>query len=291
MKLWVWMPIVLFSCGFRVQAGKLVLPVSPDSIGSYPLELAERYTTNLIFPFAIANVDLGSGDIIAKKMGKAENVLLLKAGKAHFAPTNVSVYLENGRLYSFRVRYADSLAVFNYSFPADSVTTLKASEARAQPEPSSVKFTAWPMHKGRMEEDAKRVVEEKPFLRVRVSAGGVGLALRGAYLKDGLLWLSFRASNRGLIDFKPDLLRCQLEDGKSVRRTAVQSIEVHPVYDPAKIVLAGGSRSKWAIGFRPFVAGPGKNLVVEWSGDKDGRRLRLVIRGKYILKARNLKTL
>jgi conjugative transposon TraN protein len=316
LNLWVWLPIVLLGYGFRVQAGELVLPVSPDSIGSYPLELAERFTTNLIFPFAIANVDLGSGDIIAKKLGKTENVLLLKAGKAHFAVTNLSVYLENGRLYSFRVSYADSLTTWNYCFRADSGATAAVSARRVPatvkerhvPETMSaghitatmggvpaqfpsVKFTAWPVDKGRMEEDARLVVAAKPFLRARVSSNGLGLALRGVYLRNGLLWLSFRTRNRSLIDFKPDLLRCSLEDRKRVRRTAVQSIELPPVYVPVKEVVAGGSRSRWAMGLRPLTVAPGKKLVVEWSGDTDGRRLRLVIPGKYLLRARNLNML
>src|SRR4051812_43764006 len=113
----VWV-LLIFS--LKVEAGVSVIAPRMDSIGSFPLQLAERYTTNLIFPFAIVGVDLGSGDVIAKKMGKTENVLLLKAGKAHFLPTNVSVYLKNGVLYSFRVTYADSLLVFNYSFGVDS---------------------------------------------------------------------------------------------------------------------------------------------------------------------------
>src|ERR1700754_1104234 len=101
MIMWGWFPIVLLGIGGRLKAADIVnsvlISAIPDSIGSYRLNLAERYTTNLIFPFAIAQVDLGSGDVIAKKFGKAENVLLLKAGIGHFAPTNVSVYLENGK--------------------------------------------------------------------------------------------------------------------------------------------------------------------------------------------------
>ncbi|HEY4291375.1 MAG TPA: DUF4138 domain-containing protein [Puia sp.] len=298
LNLWVWLPIVLLGCGFQVQAARLVLPVSPDSIGWYPLELAERFTTNLIFPFAISNVDLGSGDIIAKKLAKTENVLLLKAGKAHFAPTNVSVYLENGRLYSFRVSYADSLAVFNYSFQADSIEATMgirhAPVSGAQTPvtlPAAVKFTAWPVDKGRMAEDAKLVITAKPFLRARVMTGGLQLALRGIYLRNGLLWLSFRTRNQSLIDFDPDLLRCDIEDRTRVRRTAVQSIGLEPMYVPAKEIVTGGRRNRWAMGLTPLTIGSGKKLVVEWGGGKDGRRLRLVIPGKYILRARNLNKL
>jgi hypothetical protein len=138
-----------------------------------------------------------------------------------------------------------------------------------------------------MEEDARRVISAPRFLRVRASAGKVGLSLRGSYLKDGLLWLNLRARNRSLIDFKPDLLRCYIEDGRRVRRTAVQSIDVKPVYTPVMSVLTGGGERKWALGFAPFVIGRGKRLVIEWNGGKDERRVRLVIRGKHILRTRN----
>jgi hypothetical protein len=44
------------------------------------------------------------------------------------------------------------------------------------------------------------------------------LALRGVWLKDGLMWLALKGRNRSAIDFKPDLLRCRLVDVKRVGR-------------------------------------------------------------------------
>src|SRR5579859_6002873 len=88
----------------------------PDTIGAYPLLVTERYTTNLLFPSPIFKVDIGTADVLARKMGKTENVLLLKADRRGMASTNVSVYLADGRFFSFEVRYADSLSTFNYSF-------------------------------------------------------------------------------------------------------------------------------------------------------------------------------
>ncbi|MBS1659500.1 MAG: DUF4138 domain-containing protein [Bacteroidetes bacterium] len=281
--LWAWMPILLFGFTPLVRAGRPTLTVSAPIIGSFSLELAQRYTTNLIFPFPIANVDLGTGEIIAKKMKNIQNVLLLKAGKSHFAPTNVSVYLENGRLYSFRVTYADSPAILNYSFLPDSAASIAANQHKD----AIAKFTSWPVDKGRMQEDEKLITAANPFQRAAASASQLHLTLRGTYLKDELLWLRFSARNTSQIDFKPELLRCSLEDTKAIKRTAVQSIEIAPVYTPASTTLAGRSKTDWALGFAPFTIDSGKRLVIEWGG-QDGRRLRLHIKRKYLLRAKDL---
>lgn len=249
----------------------------PDSIGSYSLQVSERYTTNLIFPFAIFQVDLGTGDVIGKKLGRAENVLLLKANTPHFLPTNVSVYLENGALYSFRVSYSDTLRTFNYMFRGD--TSGKVS--------SPVIFSGPGMDARKMKDDARLLRKGRQFLHVGASDGKVRLVLKSAYLKDRLLWLSFKAHNHSLIDFRPDVMRFSIEDRKRVKRTAVQSIGITPVYNPQGDCLAGGSQNMLAVAFTPFTIVPGKNLVVDWSEPNGGRRIRLLIKGRELLRVRN----
>ena len=277
--LWVCVPVLLSGWSNCLQAEGLLRVADPDSIGFFRLNLAERYTTNLIFPFAIAQVDLGSGDVIARKIGKAENVLLLKAGITHFAPTNVSVYLENGKLYSFFVSFADSLSVFNYSFGSDGGLS-PAALPRMQ-------FSGWPVTKDSMQTDARIVCRAKRFLKVKGSAGKVRLTLQSLYLKDKLLWLGLRSHNKSLIDFHPELMRFSIEDARRIKRTAVQSLELQPVYSPEAETLQGGGKQQWAVGFEPLTVTRGKRLVVEWKGT-DGRRIRLVIKGRHILKARTL---
>jgi hypothetical protein len=222
-------------------------------------------------------VDLGAGDVIAKKMGRTENVLLLKANRAHFAGTNVSVYLTSGVLYSFDVRYADSLGTYNYLFAKEG--TLVAG--------GPVQFSGMPANAAVLEADADRVSRRRGFLHVGGSDGDVRLALRGVYIRDGLLWMGFVARNRSLIAFDPWLLGFSLEDIKRARRTAVQSIGLEPVYASGMEALPGGGRTRFGVGFQPFTIAKGKRLVVEWS-EKGGRRVLIRVKAKKLLRARKL---
>lgn len=244
-----------------------------DTIPAFPLEVAVRYTTNLFFPFSINSVDLGSENVIGKKGGKKKNVLLLKAARSGFPETNVSVYLDNGAFYSFRVRFVDSLSVFNYSFGCAGAV-------------GRILFSDWPVDKGRMEEDAAKVVAVKSFLNVRAASGKICVGLRGVYLKDGLLWLGLCVRNGSSIDFVPEMIQCRVEERKRLRRTAVQSMDMQPLYVPEDIIVAGRGTNAFSIGFVPFTPAEGKRLVIEISGGKDERRVRLAIPRKLILKAR-----
>ena len=249
---------------------------APDTIGAYPLSVTERFTTNLLFPSPIFRVDLGSGDVLARKMGKTENVLLLKANRAGVRATNVSVYLTDGRFYSFIVRYTDSLTSFNYSFCSGV---------------PRVRFSGEAGDVGRMDSDAVVVVSKRGFLRAWGSDGGVRLSLRGLYSRDALLWMVFSARNRSDVEFQREGVRVTVEDRRQVRRAAVQSVEVEPVMIRGGDFLGGGRRMPVVVGLRPLVLARGKRMVVEWREAGGGRRVRVVLSRRQLLRARKLESL
>jgi hypothetical protein len=84
-------------------------------------------------------------------------------------------------------------------------------------------------------------------------------------------------------------MRFSIEDRRRVKRTAVQSIGITPVYVPESTCLAGGSKNELAIAFAPFTIVPEKDLVVDWGEPNGGRRLRLRIKGKELLRVRNFE--
>ena len=270
--LWVLMSCGIFGVKGQDAAGIRAL-TAPDTLAAYPLSVTERFTTNLLFPSPIFKVDLGTGDVLARKMGQTENVLLLKANRPGMASTNVSVYLTDGRFYSFLVRYADSLTSYNYSFCPGAPRAL---------------FTGAVASVERLDSDAVAVAAHRGRLRVGGSDGSVSLRLKGLFLKDGLMWMSFRARNRSSVDFLPGGMRFAVQDRKRVRRTAVQSIEVQPVYVGARGELAGGGQLSVVAALHALTVGKGKQLVVEWREANGGRRVRLVIRGKHLLRAKKI---
>jgi conjugative transposon TraN protein len=256
----------------------MIPPGLPDTILSYPLSIGDRFTTNLIFPYPVFNVDLGTGDVLAKKLGRTGNVVLLKANRAHFAATNVSVYLTNGALYSFGLSYADSPGVYNYFFRREGLPAASAP----------ILFSGLAANAAVLEADAGEVAKARGFLHVHGSNGKVRLVLRGIYLKGGLLWLGFAARNKSLIGFEPDLIRFSLEDTKRARRMAVQSIGLDPTYTSGLEELPGGCRIRFGVGFSPFTIANGKKLAVEWSERGNGRRILVRIKSRELLRARKL---
>ena len=101
------------------------------TIATYPLQLTLYKTSNIIFPYEIISVDLGSKDIIAQKAKGADNVLQLEARKENFIETNLSVIVADGRLYPFIVVYNAKPSQLNISFAIDSQTQLTSETLNA----------------------------------------------------------------------------------------------------------------------------------------------------------------
>ncbi len=258
-----------------------ITPQTPliDTTIAYPLLVTVHMTTNLRFPAPIFRVDIGSPGVIGKKIGKTENILLLKAAKPGFPATNVSVYLDNGQLYSFLVRYADSLTSFNYSFPPSPI-----------PPKDGVIFTSTEDSKSRMETDASLISVAPDFMHLTRSSARLHLTLTGIYIKNDLLWLKLKAINSSPLTCYPDLLHLALEDKQQWRRTAIQSIEISPVYLPPNTPLPSDSSRSLVIGLRPLSISKGKTLLLEW-GEKDGRRIHLSISEKKLHRAKEPKSI
>jgi len=150
-----------------------------------------------------------------------------------------------------------------------------------------MQFGDWPVPKDSLQTDAQKVIAAKHFLHIRKRAAKMGLTLESAYIKDKLLWLGLRGQNKSLIDFRAAPMQFSIEDTRRVRRTAVQSIALKPVYRAEPEILRGDAFLRWAVALTPITVARGKKLVIGWNGN-DGRRIRLVIKGNHILKAKAL---
>ncbi|HEV3324307.1 MAG TPA: conjugative transposon protein TraM [Puia sp.] len=124
-----------------------------------------------------------------------------------------------------------------------------------------------------------------PFLQ-RCRTEGVELGLRGIYLQDSLLWFSLEWRNRSPIGFVPAYCRWVIRDRRHFRRTAQQELPLTPSYAPEPTSVAGDSSLCQWTGFRPFVLGRDKELVLEAEEKGGGRVLILVIDHKQILNAK-----
>ena len=79
-----------------------------ECTGQNQIGVTTNQTTCLVFPTAIRFVDRGSPDIATMQTKEAETMLLVKALKANFSQTNLSVVTNDGKLFSLTVHF-DSL--------------------------------------------------------------------------------------------------------------------------------------------------------------------------------------
>ena len=80
-----------------------------------------------------------------------------------------------------------------------------------------------------------------------------------------------------------------MEDRREIKRTASQQEPIKPVFPAEVMTLPGRSTEELATGLTPFVPAKGKQLVVELSDADGGSVLVLKIKGKKVLKAREVR--
>ena len=246
-----------------------------EGIGSATVPVTINKMTNLVFPEAIQSGVKVSRDISAQKVRGVENVLELKAVRIGFAPTNLSVYGRDGRLYSFVLRYVEDTSVLNYR-------VVVAGESNRVP----IQVTGLPVAAVKLCGDAEWLLARRPFLRIRGRSAGLRLGLSGIWLRDSLQWLVLSLRNGSVLPFRAERWRFFLQDRKAVKRRAVQEVGIEPVYFSPLTTITGKGKLAIAAGFDPFVVPAGKQLVVEFSG-RDGRMVRVKVKGRVFRRERS----
>ena len=223
--------------------------------------LATNKTTSLVFPFAVRHVDRGSADVLVQPVKEAENILLVKAAKAGFPETNLSVITSDGSLYTFSVCFDATPLTWVYELPAQTKTSTALY--------------------------AKSLLDNPPILKgIRYRKGDVEATLSGVYVRAGALFLQLRIVNRSAIDYTVDYLRFYLRDRQRLNRTAAQETELMPLHTAgnAKTVKAGGATTV-VVALEAFVI-PDQKVFVTEAGEKNGgRSLTLQVHNRQILNA------
>jgi len=281
MKRIVMMVMVLAGCCADVRAQVDGPGFRLVGIGSRTVPVTAMKMTNLVFPVAVAEGVKVSPDILAKKVKGVENVVELKAVRRGFTPTNLSVYGKDGRLYSFELRYLEDTTVLNYRVVPEDVSSVSAGLLE-----HPVMLTGLPVDLTTLNADAVLLSSGSGFLHRSVRSEGMRLQLRGIYLRDSLLWLSLRLRNRTRIGFTPASVRVFVVDRKQIKRTASQEVFLAPIYESRLSSVAGDSTAALVLGMEPFTLARGKKMVIEVADRSGGRELRLVLKGKMVLRAR-----
>ena len=231
-------------------------------------------TTSMIFEYPIVNVDRGSRDLIAQKVGEVENILQLKAGLRNLSETNLTVITADGSLHHFYVTYSDhpDAQVYKISDPLIS--------ARFDGSKTSIEY----------EVATDRILDQRaPRLVAKDNGFRITLAVTGIYVHDDMLLLRVVLRNKSNIKYDIQSVRFFVRDKKNLRRTASQEIELRPLYvrNETKSIKGNGSADVVFV-LRKFTIPDSKTLDIELFERDGGRNLKIHIGHQSIIKAERL---
>ena len=262
-------------------------------IPPHGLEVTFDKTCHVIFPAAIAYVDLGSANIIAGKADGAENVIRVKAAKRGFkGETNMSVITEDGAYYSFNVKYAREPRILNVEMadfihdgdavnrPNNSMNIyLKELGSESPVLVRLVMKSIWKENKRRVKH-----IGSKSF--------GIQFLLKGIYTHNGLLYFHTEIKNSSNVPFDVDYITWKIEDKKVAKRTAIQEQVIQPLRTQNFVLnVAGNSNERTVWTMDKFTLPDDKCLVVELAEKNGGRHQSFTIENTDLVRARVISEL
>lgn len=261
---------MLWLCPFGIHFSLAQLG-GPTNFNKIRLEITTNKTTHLVFPFAIISVDKGSKDILAQKTKGVENILQIKAASQAFEQTNLTVVTADGSLYGF-------ILDFNSS-PRQLIHKISAQRIIDPIQLTSVLHLPSIAAKARLVKAASPV---RPLARTSKSRSG--LAVESIYINNDVLFFKLNIFNKSPVKYDIESLRFLIIDKKQPKRTALQELDMKPIYihgDTAAII--GHSIHSMVFALPKFTIPDKKNLRIRLIEKNGGRHLSLKIRNKHIL--------
>ena len=283
----------------KIEPHPFILPIAKASVrGSYPVELSYSKTTHIIFPSKIQDFDAGSNVVIATVPEKLLNVLRVKSDIKGFAgETNMTVFTEDGGLFSFLVRYNDDPAVFNINISNNVVADEQATISMGIGQSSNNSPNVYMMEEGNyLEESLKasslEVLVRKDYIRqVGTRKNDISILLRGIFLdENNVLYMKLDMKNKSLMPFQIDFIKVFVRDKNHIRRMAAQEREIVILMDyPISITQLNGLQSLEKVIAIPYCTlADGKIMEIEIYEKAGGRHLKVHFGNDTLLQVKRL---
>ena len=247
------------------------------------VEITFNKTSSIIFPASIVSVDRGSRDVMAQKAQGVHNVLQIKAARENFPETNLTVITADGRLHLFTIHYSRQPSVLamnametggsqdgsNQALPAIFITEITESQLLAY---------------------SQNVSALSPMIRlINERSHKMSISLRGIYSQGNVMFFKVQIRNKSNIHYDVDYLRLFIRDTRKAKRTASQELLIKPLLTHGNDkTIRGKSRETVVYVTDKFTIPDSKKLYIEVMEKSGGRHLRLPIKNKTIVDARQL---
>lgn len=223
--------------------------------------VSAQETSSLLFKQPIVHVDRGTADIRAQIIPSQAQILLLKAARPDFPPTNLTVITRDGHCFTLRIGYRDHPDSLQYTIGTEQQIDVQAIAAQLIDRPATTR-------------------------RLHTRSFDITLRIRGLYMVDQRICFVLEASNGGPIDYHPAYLRWRMLRHQKGHRSAQQERLLDPLYQQNELInLPATSTARMVYVFDSFTLPKGERLLLELAERNGGRRLRIRVRNKDLLKA------
>lgn len=201
--------IVGFLIGYCVSAQETPIPL---------LQISHQGTTTVLFPAAIKELDIGSSEVVCKRVGEKPNCIWIKAVSEHLQPTNITILTSDDRLYVLKVAYSEA--------PASWVLKVETSCAL---------LIDWMSRKEKQPEQVEEIQQKdkRPKQRkcavVKKAKQGLRATLRDWAYQEGSYAMDWELSNRAAVPFELGRIQYWIVTDNHSKRSATQSVAV-PVF-------------------------------------------------------------
>lgn len=246
-------------------------------IEPHVLPVGKEKMMYLIFPGKIIYEDHGSNNIIVEKAEGVDNILSIKAKNNYTEDTNISVVTENGKFYTFTLRF--SLNPEIYTFVIDKEEQQKVAI----------------LDEGELNTIQKKKIYEQINkmmflpLKLRDKIAGIKFEINNIFVYDNLLFFRITMENETQINYTIDFMRMYIQDAKITKKTAIQQLEQNILftYDYPDEIPALEKRT-FVVAVNKFTIPDKKRMIIELQEKNGGRHFYYKIKNKSILRAQQL---
>lgn len=276
-----------------------LLPIARSSVqGSYPLELSFTKTTHIVFPSKIKDFDAGSGSIMAMVPETILNVLRVKSDKRGFVgETNMTVFTDDGELYSFLVRYNENPDVFNLTIANNRLADQQTINALGINSGADNGQNTFVLPEGTYSEESlishsQLVLDQRNFIRhIGARKNDFSILVRGIFLdQQQVMYLKMELKNRSYMPYRIDFIKLFVRDKNTVKQMAVQQEEIPVILSYPNHVnhLNGEQKLEKVLAIPYKTLEEGKVLEIELYEKGGGRHLTFQLTNETLLQIKPL---
>ena len=264
-----------------------VLPMDNSTVRpSYQIDVTDKKTTHLIFPYEIRYADLGSKEIAGEAVEKAGNVFRIKAlSSSPFMETNLTVVTADGRLFSFLIHYRESPEALTYDLTKTLLDGAVSKSAKVS-SGSQARLADNLNRQGELALHSRRKIRH-----VGYKAQGISLFLKNILYKDDVMYLVLGMENSSKLDYDIDYLRTYVKQMKQVgESSATQDVPIEPIktFDASERAIPRREELTKVIAIERLTLEADRRLIVQIGEANGGRQLAITIGPEELATARPL---